>query len=655
MAIQSIKLDEQTFLGMGIGLPELPLATAPLNLYSLGRLVVLAGPNGAGKSRLLRLIQPLLQQVRSDKAKADLINTMTQYQSRIDQFTLQKNQALSARPDALLPQFDQNISRHKMDMGRMEVQLKNANAISTASGQPQIPIWFVPRVSTLIDPVHSSDAEVNTRASQLSHAGAHDAERNAPAYARHVLRAGMKALSDRIGDGRTSLSESEIRKNHLCELMQALLGEEFILQLDDSLNLSLKDGARFETLSDGQRVLFQFVCMLHAKEGSLNGTIVLLDEPENHLHPAVLNNVIDRLLGALGDGQVWVATHSVPLIAHLVAKDPDSLWCAQGGRFSRAGRSPEKVLESLMGGPDGPSSLHALTTLPAAFAAVRFLSECLVPPGVAGPNVTDPQTLQIAKALKDRLDLSGKGALRILDVGAGVGRLLSTLALSAPIAPDELWFDYLAFEPDLQKHRELGKEIDAIYVKSEQRVNRVFSCMHDLAKIDEGSVDVIVMCNVLHEIDPDYWIDTFKDGSPMMRTLAANGHLLIVEDYGLPVGERAHRYGFILLDEIELRKLFGVREQDDREGRFIRIAAPEHQYQDRLIAYLIGRQCVTRISSHSRREAIQSLHDRMKNQVTAHLNDQNSDRGSAAGRRYAREAQLFTNAAIWLSTHAQQP
>jgi ABC-type cobalamin/Fe3+-siderophores transport system ATPase subunit/SAM-dependent methyltransferase len=651
MAIQSIRLNEQTFKGVGIGLPELPLELAPLNMYSLGRLVVLAGPNGAGKSRLLRLIQTLLPRISSEEQKLELAKRIAQLQSSIEHLMSLKGEVVDVNSIDPMRQYDRHISTQRMELERFVPQLAFANSISTTSNHSHMPMWFVPRVPALVDPVNSVDAEAKTRAAQLANAGAQDAERNAPAYARQVLRAALKAYGDRAGTDASSRSQAEVRRDQLCELMQAFLGEDFRLQLDDSLNLSLNNNHRFEMLSDGQRVLFQFVCMLHANETSLSGTIVLMDEPENHLHPAVLNEVIDRLLEILGGGQVWIATHSVPLIAHLIAKEPDSLWYAQDGRFGRAGRSPEKVLESLMGGPDGSASLHALTTLPAAYAAVRFLSECLMPPGVAGASVADPQTQQIAKILKDRLDRGGKKTLRILDVGAGVGRLLSTLGASAVPNTQEQWFDYLALEPDIKKHTDLYKEIDAVYVQPDGRANRVFSNIHDLAKIDEGSIDVIVMCNVLHEIDPDAWIDTFKDSSPMMRALASDGYILIVEDYGIPVGERAHRYGFLLMDEVELRKLFGVREQDEKEGRFVRIAASESQYQDRLIAHLIGHQCIVRISSQTRCNAIQSLHDRMKDVVSARLSSQSVGRGSSEGRQYAREAQLFTNAAIWLSMH----
>jgi hypothetical protein len=47
-----------------------------------------------------------------------------------------------------------------------------------------------------------------------------------------------------------------------------------------------------------------------------------------------------------------------------------------------------------MGGLDSTSRLREFMRLPQQYAALRFLAECLEPPGVVGADVRDPQTIR---------------------------------------------------------------------------------------------------------------------------------------------------------------------------------------------------------------------------------------------------------------------
>jgi len=345
--------------------------------------------------------------------------------------------------------------------------------------------------------------------------------------------------------------------------------------------------------------------------------------------------------------QVATATHSVPLIAHTAAINPDCLWYAENGRFHRAGRTPMRVLHSLMGGGDGAANLQALTMLPAEYAAARFLGECLLPPGVVGPDTKDPQTNQIATIARSLSSQRGR-PLRVVDFGAGVGRLLSTLVTQAPDSDVLQFVDYRALEPDKSKHEDLLREIKSVYGSDIER--RIFADEYSMkAGLDPQSVDLIVMCNVLHEISPDHWPDLFAPTHPLMTILSDQGYILIVEDYGLATGERAHEYGFILLDEPELTSLFQIKEADRASNTFIRVQSEIPKFGNRLVAHAVSRECVKRVSQDSIYASIQGLNNRMLDAVRDYIKSPPDTSNSTTARDYAKNAQLFTNTAIWLA------
>lgn len=257
--------------------------------------------------------------------------------------------------------------------------------------------------------------------------------------------------------------------------------------------------------------------------------------------------------------------------------------------------------------------------------------------------------MQISQILTDRV--AHAMPLRVLDFGAGKARLLATLAAEHQVLEDpkelETWLDYFAYDIDAENLLARKNEVIAAYGEA-QAVKRLLNSRAELTShIDSGSVDVIVMCNVLHEISPSDWPDLFGPSGYLTTLLKPDGMLLLVEDYGIPVGEKAHRYGFLLLDEPELVKLFDVREADRERRRFVRQSSQEPRYKDRLVAHLIGQECLLRMSAATREQAIDALENRMSSELDALL-QQSGPASSENGRSYARTTQLLANAHVWL-------
>ncbi len=120
------------------------------------------------------------------------------------------------------------------------------------------------------------------------------------------------------------------------------------------------------------------------------------------------------------------------------------------------------------------------------------------------------------------------------------------------------------------------------------------------------------MCNVLHEIPPNEWLTLFSQDSLIYRALKESGYVLIVEDQRIPTGERAHQFGFLVLDSPHLRTLFGITSADIGKNLFL---SHDFRSDGRLKAHLISKSLLGRISSETRRKAISELQATAKDQI----------------------------------------
>jgi SAM-dependent methyltransferase len=207
--------------------------------------------------------------------------------------------------------------------------------------------------------------------------------------------------------------------------------------------------------------------------------------------------------------------------------------------------------------------------------------------------------------------------------------------------------DYIAYDPFDDDKAECLMELRNAYPDGDPS-SRYFNDIAEVGvKFDRHSFDVAVMCNVLHEIDPDKWVTELGPQSQIARLLRNDGCLLIVEDYGMPVGEKAHAHGFLLLDEAELTRLFRISENDRRRGFFqVLDARPDVPDQrGRLKAILIPAEMLARVTDATRLTAVEEL---LENSATKMRRLRIAGSDSKSGQRYALAAQLYANAALWL-------
>ena len=636
MSIEKVFLEKETCEGLGFKTRGLSF---PLVLQPLTKTVVVAGANGSGKTRLLDLLSEVVEK-------------------QLPRVTLENEEQVLQDAEELLPRLREKLSSPQTDSaGRLAVadvmqteeriaELTKKISTATLLGRKKYTVVrLVPRVATLADSGDNNGNRNVELAENILDPRNGDSEKSAPAYLQVVMQEALEARGRHSREKNEPPSPAEVKETTLLTLLKELLGDKTTFELTKGRLVVNRDALSTKTLSPGQQILFQFGCNIHAQGGSLADCLAIMDEPETHLHPKALLEVVDRLTHLLTGGQLWIATHSVPLVAHMIAKDPECLWFAKDGGFTRGGRTPKDVLESLMGkGGEGAKRLHDFTMLIPQYAALNFSAQCLLEPGSVGDKEGDGQTTQIAQILKNRRQ-EQRGKLKILDYGAGKGRLLPALGKSAT---DHDHFDYYAntYPGDSEECR---RQILALFGSDQQE--RYFE--GEPPAPGDHFFDVIVMCNVLHEIDPDTWLEEFGAEGAMHGLLAPGGALLIVEDYGMNVGEKAHSYGFLLLNTPELRSLFRIKNGDAEGKLFLEEPSQEERYKDRLIAHLIGRECVARVSEASRREAIEGLRHRMWQIVEKALGDEpiRGEMTSDKGRDFARASQLFVNAFAWLGRH----
>ena len=301
---------------------------------------------------------------------------------------------------------------------------------------------------------------------------------------------------------------------------------------------------------------------------------------------------IDRLVKSTPHGQIWIATHSIHVLSQI---SPDSLWYVDNGHVEWAGRRPEKVLKSLVGDEERVGQLERFIHLPAVYAMERFAAECLLAPAILTTGADDKQSNQI-RNLIEKKRINGS-PLRVLDYGAGQGRILATLRQNRDDLSHSI--DYRALEPnDSAREHCIGAVADAYGTDQATAKDRVFQSEDDLRqRLQPKTVDIAILCNVLHEIHPRKWRRLFTE-QELPYALKQDGHLLLLEDMKIPYGEKAHENGFILLDTEQLQTLFAVNREDPSE--FV-----VYTEDDRLKAYLIRADVIKRVTDGTIKESLE--------------------------------------------------
>ncbi|HYD97048.1 MAG TPA: AAA family ATPase [Noviherbaspirillum sp.] len=608
-----------------------------VSMSKLGKVVLLAGANGSGKTRLLNLIAA----IGHDRQNIKIAEYRRSVEVETKFLDMHKGRGYPAAMQA-------EIDAHERRLSESSAVLKRWSAVGTYPEDAAVnPVFFLPDIARLRHPNAQTEGSLQEYARSATNLGLTQAEFTVPCYVKYILRTARNAEFEIYKARATPEHYVEVENGEaLQQLVCELLGAAAKPKLETSEQVSLFGRTDYtDTLSSGQKVLLMLATALHAQGAALEDALIFLDEPENHLHPAVLAEVIDLLSEKVVNGQIWIATHSVPLIARLAYADPGCVWYVKDSKLAKAGKQPEVVLQGLLGAEEEIAKLRDFTDLPSKLASNRFTSECLLPPVTVAPAPGDTQQAQMARILHSRK----KGEkLKVLDFGAGQGRLLAALLEAGNDVANS--YDYLAYDLIGEQNQRCRAVIEEVYGTSEKRF---YTDLIALREDHADGVDVVVMCNVLHEINPNKWLVEFGPESSVQRLMRENGALLVVEDQRIPVGEAAHEHGFLVLDTLQFYDLFCVKEVDiDNEKYLVDDARKESESQKgRLKAHLFSKSLIARLTPETRIAAISSL----KSIAAEHIRRLRRETPSFSnGQLFAFWTAQFANASLWLQENARQ-
>lgn len=581
-----------------------------IKMKRLDKIVLIAGKNGSGKSRLLNAIKAKLTTKNTNSKLAQLERARIDAETNISRFTitvaLLKQQLINSQDQKKINDLEQ---LEKAIIDNKKIVEINSEIIETHQDEIKTDkiydnyeaIDFVPKQLNLDNPENKTKQNINIII-QDKRKGISNSQIKTLVLIQDIIDKWFRATHQ-------DLKTEDSFKQKAIENYEKL--KEYIKKfLDTDLDFNQEDGSAEifgfklaqsdQLLSDGQKILLQLCMTIYEQENDLEKTILFMDEPENHLHPKALLDVINKLSDIITEGQIWIATHSINLLSNF---EPKNIWYMEDGKIQHAGKIPEKVLEGLLGDQKNILKLENFISLPSQMATNNFAFECLFEPLQVETGIDDPQVGQIIDAIKSKYNDSGK--VKILDFGAGKGRLLSTIDEIGKIKNIQTidWLEYYAYDLPSDNKQQCLNILNDIYENGENRYFDNKSLFKD--NTEENSFDMIVLSNVFHEIDPIHWNDEFGKSSLISYALKENGILLIIEDQLIPVGEKAYQNGFLVFDKEQFKKLFNIPDYGVKAER-----------NGRLKAHYIEKKFLKNMTHETKKEAIESLKTRAKDKIT---------------------------------------
>jgi predicted ATPase len=627
-----------------IDIPKTPNSNDGLEHIKMDKLdsiVLIAGKNGSGKTRILNKIfntfssKPIKSKLlQSQIDEKNHISNLKSYRQTLSQLEIQLNSQSDANQRE---QTQRSIDEYKRYIELQENALRNCkDEQSWALIETDIQsdnytfVRFVPKRLDLQDCNTFAKTQIINFASSIDNVGIDNLPEGAFAKIQVIQDRWFNATHQHTQvageDKDRAIADYEKLKN----IIEVFLNTKITRTINDEATLFGFPMGQ-SNLSDGQKILLQFCLAIYSQEQALKDLILVLDEPENHLHPSVIIETIEKIQNCVTNGQIWIATHSIPLLAHF---DPSLIWFVESNKIKHAGKIPEKVLHSLLGNEDEIGKLQDFISLPAQYATSRYAFESLFEPAAVLTDSNDPQSFQIRT---DLLNLTKTGNLRILDYGAGKGRLISNIVDLDTANQEKLIqsIDYIAYDkfPDDKEHCEAA--LIKAYGDCNKKYFNDFGVL--LSTYDKGSFDVVIMCNVLHEIDPKDWLKLFQNEGVISSLLSDNGILLLVEDHQIPIGEKAYQKGFLVLDTPQLKELFKISEKET-----------DFKYTDkkgdgRLKAHQIPKHCLIQIDEVSRLASIKSLSATARDKI---LDIREIEKNYQNGKLHGFWTQQFANAQL---------
>lgn len=421
----------------------------------------------------------------------------------------------------------------------------------------------------------------------------------------------------------SNVSFSEKRFNEINSLLYAILGRKIVRSNNNFYftdrnndNSKTEFSKAIDTMSPGERSILYFVFQINIIDEISADYILLIDEPETHLHPIALTNLVKYINNNLSPKFSIIATHSVFL---LPLYSFDEIKMMEDNMIKKPTSALYNDIYSKLIGFDDieGNSIYKFLSSIYEWNYASFLAECFIEPGeISIGNVEDKQFKKLVTALSK---FSNSEHVRVLDFGSGSGRIAKCLELLEENHPDLSIWNRLEYS--MYDKYKIG---DTIPQKKwmKEKIKNEYDLIHTAKKYD-----IIVLYNVLHEVSIDEWKKTIE---LLVNSLADNGYLLFGERRVLSKGENPYgKSGYFVLERNELEKLFLSKNIEEillNEGM-----------NDPTICYLINKKDMHAPSTEDIIDTIVRLRNRVKNEINKSI------RLGIMDRKYAFYCQEYFN------------
>lgn len=554
-------------------------------MTDLGNIVVLAGSNGSGKSRVFKLLtQHIQSQIREERSEE----------------TIAQGEKANISMDVMGKNGQKKLSlAHWKDTEILNYSQYN---------QPlQRPGKFTPYVlEQTVQRLKSCDFETTAKDALL--------------YLRYLSEisetAFLKENLETKDDHPVPCSEFQKFQKFLLEMSQLTLDRK--VNEDKSIQTTLCGEALEHChLSPGQQYLLRMSVALYCNQVAEKDFILLLDEPETHLHPEAMWKLVSHIQTHFNHGQIWIATHSIALLSQF---DPSDIWHITPNKIRRLGSHSDVLIQRLVGEEERRRRFYQFISSPDWFACYEYCIECLMAPKVVETSPkNDPQITMATEGIQSK-----EGPI-ILDFGAGRGRFFHGLAMEYSHLLDSI--HYLAYNQKPEHNclfPQEGGDFPCLSCENQDSCESK-TCLerihgyglpiekhffHDLEALQEsygGKIDEIFLLNVLHEIPPQGWSQIFRE---MAKLLKEDGRVNIIEVREFTYGEKAFQEGtFLVLQEEAVKKLNAFQ----LEGPKPRTETnPKHKAT---VNHIIPKRFLEKIDENMVKEMIEAL----KNQAISEL------------------------------------
>ena len=350
---------------------------------------------------------------------------------------------------------------------------------------------------------------------------------------------------------------SEKRFNEINPFLEEVLGRK-IIRVNNKFHITRRENASssidisqaIKEMSPGERSIICFVFQLAIMEELKMEYLLLIDEPETHLHPIALTKLIKHIQTNLNPKYLFICTHSVFLIPFF---DFDEIKMMENNAVNKpSSKLYNDIYSKLIGfESSNEKSIYTFLTSIYEWNYSSFLAECFTNPNeVTEGNVQDIQFIKLKKTIQS---YNKKNSIRVLDYGSGSGRIgkcFELLENESPGLPVWSKLKYAMYDKYVLPNAcfKRKKWFDKI-IKNDKEL-----------KNEKSSFDIIILYNVLHEIPVEEWTDVLNQ---IIDLLDNNGCIIFGERRVLSKGENPYgTSGYLVLGENEIKELFSISQAD---------------------------------------------------------------------------------------------